>query len=103
MQLWSQWSIGGIVTERRELTSKKNESWRGYVVSVAGLGQTFEINVTKEQFDELADGQHVHLTGEFENQRGASGSFLRLVLKHISDEMPEETPNPLALSKRGAA
>ena len=34
----STFKISGDVTDRRELTSDKNKSWRGYVVKIAAVG-----------------------------------------------------------------
>ncbi len=39
------WEIEGIVQESRILRSQKNDKWRGYVVRLAAIGGTYEINV----------------------------------------------------------
>jgi hypothetical protein len=70
MLLSASWKISGIVSERRELTSDKNKSWRGYVVKVASLGTTFEVQVDKRQYEELTPGQLLQLDGHFEDQGG---------------------------------
>lgn len=70
MMLQANWIISGIVTERRELTSEKNKSWRGYVCKLASLGATFEIQLTPEQYNQLADGQMTEMRGRFDEQQG---------------------------------
>lgn len=95
--LFAEWSIGGIVTERRELTSKKNETWRGYVVKVASLGATYELQCTAEQFAVIGVGQPLHFKGRFEDQ----GGFQRLVVTDFDQlVMPTVTT---ATSGKGAA
>jgi len=68
MKLFANWNICGIVTEKRELTSKKNADWRGYIVKVATLGDSYEIQITLEQFRAIGDGEHIECTGKFEEQ-----------------------------------
>lgn len=81
MQLYASWSMMGVVTERRELTSEKNKSWRGYVVKVATLGATFEVQVTPEQYGQIAYGQSLELSGRLEEQQGR----MRLVLVKFAE------------------
>lgn len=78
--LWAKWSIGGIIVDTRVLTSHKNKDWRGYLIKVAGLGQTFEISCTAEQQAKLAAGEHYDFRGTFEEQKGQSGTFMKLIL-----------------------
>ena len=68
MKLFANWNVCGIVTEKRELTSKKNADWRGYIVKVATLGESYEIQTTPEQYKAIGDGEHIECTGKFEEQ-----------------------------------
>ena len=70
MFLSAEWIISGIVTERRELTSSKNASWRGYAVKVASLGATFDLQVTADQFNQIAQGEMLKFRGTFQEQGG---------------------------------
>lgn len=70
MFLSAEWKISGIVTECRELTSQKNASWRGYAVKVASLGATFDLQVTAEQFNQIAQGEMLVFNGTFQEQGG---------------------------------
>jgi hypothetical protein len=68
--LKAQWSMQGIVNSKRELTSPKNAQWRGYVLKVATLGDSFEVNATAEQFASMNEGEIVKLAGHFETVAG---------------------------------
>lgn len=92
MLLSAEWIISGIVTERRELTSSKNASWRGYAVKVASLGATFDLQVTVEQFNKLAQGELLQFRGTFQEQ----GGFQKFVVGQFG-------PIPDAKGGRGAA
>jgi len=70
MKLYAKWEIGGVVQERRELKSEKNREWRGYVMKIATLGQTFEIQVNEEVYKRLAIGNAAIFTGSFEEFGG---------------------------------
>lgn len=89
MLLSAEWKISGIVTERRELTSQKNASWRGYAVKVASLGATFDLQVTPEQFDDIAQGEMLVFTGTFQEQGGFQkfivGAFEPFVMPTAAD------------------
>lgn len=81
MQLQASWLIVGVVTERRVLTSEKSKTWRGYVVKVASLGATFELQATPEQHGSIQEGQVLRLTGRFEDQHGR----VKLVISQYAD------------------
>ena len=66
MHLEAGWRVVGIITERRELKSPKNEKWRGYVCKVATLGMTAELQLSPEQFTAVTEGQHIAALGTFE-------------------------------------
>ena len=74
MHLEASWTVVGVVTERRELKSEKNATWRGYVCKVSTQGLTAELNLTPELFGRIGDGQYMKFTGRFEDQKG----FLKL-------------------------
>jgi len=73
--LSASWIIQGVVQELRELKSQKNAEWRGYVVKVASLGQTFEVHVTATQFTELQLNDMLECRGHFEAQ-GRDNKFV---------------------------
>jgi hypothetical protein len=79
----AQWAIKGVVNEKRELTSAKTATWRGYLVKVATLGNAFEVSVTKEQYDSVEEQQHRAFGGELDN----TGNRLRLVCKTIGPDV----------------
>ena len=81
MHLEAGWRVVGIITERRELKSPKNEKWRGYVCKVATLGMTAELQLSPEQFTAVTEGQHIAAVGTFEE----SGGVLRLRTSKITD------------------
>jgi hypothetical protein len=85
----SAWQIIGMVVGRRELTSPKNPSWRGYVAKVATIGSTFEVNVTADTFGMLMDQVAYDFSGRFEDRSG------RLTL--IADRI-KPLPEPAARS-----
>jgi len=99
MQLYARWTVAGIITEARELTSPKNKEWRGYIIKVATLGQAFELNVDQKQFHQMAAGQHLIFEGRFDEQRGDKGTFVKYVL----DKFTDATQPPVAPKKAGAA
>lgn len=82
--LFSRWRIGGIVVERRELKSSKNAEWRGHVIKVASLGMTLEVQCDADQYGKIGEGEHLLFEGTFNEQKGQSGVFLRLVLDKVS-------------------
>lgn len=73
------WKIGGLINDKRELTSPKNAAWRGYVLRLQSLGHTFELGVTAEQYATAAIGELVEAIGRFEEQAGR----LKLVADRI--------------------
>lgn len=79
MTMTAKWEITGVIVELRKLTSAKNKDWEGYVGKIATLGSTFEVQLSKEQYAELAEGHQGTFNGKFEDQRGN----LRLILTQI--------------------
>lgn len=77
MQYEASWKITGDVVDRRELTSEKNKAWRGYVVKVAVVGATLEVQVSEAEFKSLGVGEHVQLAGRFERR---SDNVLQLIV-----------------------
>lgn len=82
--LFATWRIGGILVEKRELTSSKNKEWRGHVVKVASLGMMHELQCDADQYNKLREGEHLLFEGTFTEQKGNNGVFLRLVLEKTS-------------------
>lgn len=75
----ASWNVVGVVAEKRELKSQKNTEWRGYVVKLATLGMTAEVQCEHELYKALAVGQQVNATGTFEESQGR----LRLLLREL--------------------
>ena len=104
MQLWAKWSIAGVITDARTLTSQKNKDWRGYILKVATLGQTFELGVEAEQYQAVAAGELHEFRGHWEEQRGDKGVFLKLIVDDIREVGSDEaTDKPATAGKVGAA
>ena len=82
MQLLAEWTIVGVVTEARELTSDKNKSWRAYVAKVASFGATFEIQLSHDQFKRIGEGQMIKAVGGFEDQAGRT----KFITKTITEQ-----------------
>lgn len=70
MQLEADWRIVGAVVERRELTSEKNATWRGHVCKVATFGFCAELQLSAEQFRQVAEGMYIEARGRFEDNKG---------------------------------
>lgn len=81
------WQIVGLVNGRRELTSPKNPSWRGYVIKVATIGNTFDVNVTQDIYAMLLDQVPYEFAGRFEDRSG----HLTLISERIK---PLDQPTP---------
>lgn len=79
MHLEARWNVVGIVTEKRELTSPKNATWRGYVCRVATVGLTAEVNLTPELFGKVGEGELLKFSGRFELQE----RFLKLMAEKV--------------------
>ncbi len=85
MHLEAQWKIIGVVTEVRELTSPKNESWRGYVCRVATFGLAAEIQLTEELFRRIVSGSYLEFHGRFQDMKG----ILKLVCESFKEAEPD--------------
>lgn len=94
--LFATWRIGGILVERRELKSKNNKDWRGYVVKVASLGMMHELQCDLDQYNKLSEGQHLLFEGSFSERKTGGNTFLQLDLEKWGDL-------PAAVSKGVAA
>ena len=81
MHLSASWIISGIVTECRELTSAKNKDWRGFIVKLASLGATFEVQCSPQQFRQFSPGMEVECHGLFEEQQGRT----KFILSALAD------------------
>jgi hypothetical protein len=78
--LRASWEVVGIVVERRELTSEKSKSWKGYVCKVSTLGMTAEIALTDKLFPQVGEGQHLVFRGRFEER----GGYLKLIAESVA-------------------
>lgn len=81
----ASWTITGLITDRRILTSQKNAEWSQPMVKVQTLGDTYEVSCTKEIYAQMAEGELLELRGEFERRPGREGgSHLNFVCKSVS-------------------
>ncbi|MEM6538824.1 MAG: hypothetical protein AAF668_13975 [Pseudomonadota bacterium] len=64
------WRIVGIVKEKRTLTSKKNTDWKGYLVTLATVGEKYETNVEPDVFERIIQGEAYESVGTFEEFNG---------------------------------
>ena len=85
MHLEAGWKIIGVVTEVRELTSPKNEAWRGYVCKVATFGLAAEIQLTEALFRTISSGSYLEFCGHFQDMKG----ILKLVCESFIDAEPD--------------
>lgn len=64
------WTVEGIVSDKRELKTKKDEVW-AYSISVTAMGGVFSCRTkNKELFHRIGEGEHVVATGTFELYQG---------------------------------
>lgn len=77
--LVTRWEMGGLLNDKRELTSQKQASWRGYVVKIGTLHGVFEALSSAEVWQKLVVGQAYRFGGHLEDQRGT----LRLMLDRV--------------------
>ena len=77
--------IEGQIAERRELTSAKNATWRGWILKVATIGSTLEMNCTHEQFMSVVDGEMVACQGKISDEAGRMRLTL-VVLKKTGEK-----------------
>lgn len=79
MQASASWRVIGTVVEKRELTSEKNKDWRGWVCKVATFGLTAELQLTRDMFGKVGEGESLDFAGRFE----LSGHNYRLVTESV--------------------
>lgn len=70
MEYYARWEFMARVMEKRELTSKNNASWRGYLVTVATMGKKFELDCTDQDYAHLVVGHDYLLQGVFDEFNG---------------------------------
>ncbi len=68
--LVDRFHLCGVIKTKRKLTSEKNKNWAGYILGVAGMGATHELEVVEAMFNSVAEGEHLFFSGEHENYAG---------------------------------
>lgn len=65
------WNMTGVLTDKRELKTKKDETW-AYSLKIMALGGMFSVT-TKDRklYDQVGEGEDVTLTGTFEQYNGS--------------------------------
>lgn len=64
------WTIEGIISDKRELKTKKDEVW-AYSISVTAMGGLFQAKTkNKDLYARIGEGEHLVLTGTFELYNG---------------------------------
>lgn len=68
--LLDKFHLCGVVKTKRKLTSEKNKTWAGYILGIAGMGATHEMEVTEALFNSVTEGEHLFFSGEHDNYGG---------------------------------
>lgn len=88
----ASWRIVGVCVERRELTSEKNASWRGYVCKLASMGGSFEVELTPKQFTTVGEGEAYDACGRFDPRATKTGGtrviFVAQSIKPLAGAKP---------------
>jgi hypothetical protein len=64
------WSIEGIVTDKRELKTKKDEVW-AYAISITAMGGVFSCRTkNKKLYERAGEGEQIVANGTFELYQG---------------------------------
>ena len=81
----AEWSITGLIVERRVLTSKNNPDWSQPIVKVQTMGDTFDVSCAKELYDRIGDGELLQLRGRFDRRPGKEGgSHLNFICEDVT-------------------
>jgi hypothetical protein len=81
------WSMVGVLSEKRELKTKKDEVW-AYSLKLMALGGMYSVTTKdKALFDRAAEGEVVQMTGTFEQYNGQ----VQLVLFSVETESSQLT------------
>lgn len=79
----AEWTITGLIVERRILKSSKSE-WQQPVVKIQTMGDTYEVQCDPKQYDRIGDGEFLQLGGRFERRAGKEGgSHLNFICERI--------------------
>lgn len=85
MQLRAEWTICGIVIERRVKTSDKAKDWSQPTVRVQTLGDTFDLDCPKDVYDRTGEGELLTFTGRFERRPGKNGgTFTNFIASSVA-------------------
>jgi len=76
------WNMCGVISEKRELKTKKDEVW-AYSIKLMALGGMYSVTTKdKTLYEKACEGEVVKLYGTFEQYNGA----VQLVLGAIESE-----------------
>lgn len=78
------WHGAGVVKEKRELKTKEGKVFK-HVLKVAGMGETYEVEVQPETYAKFGEGQIVYCRGTFEFYNGKA--------QFVAAEVTENAPN----------
>ena len=63
MELFARFELAGVITKKKNLTSKTNKDWKGQVLEVSSLGEKLEIFVSEEIWSVVGEGEHLLFKG----------------------------------------
>lgn len=80
------WQGAGVLKAKRELKTKDGRVFK-HVFKVAGLGETFEIEVTPQVYAGFGEGQVVRLRGTF----GVYNGVVQFIAEDVTDANAKQT------------
>lgn len=75
IQLKAEWTIIGVVVERRVKTSEKSKEWRQPTIKVQTLGDTFDLDLDDKLYEKTGEGECLTFTGRFDRRPGKQGGI----------------------------
>lgn len=80
----AQWTISGLIVERRILRSSKNPEWSQPTVKIQTMGDHYEVQCDPNQYERIGQGELLELRGRFERRPGKEGgSHLNFICEHV--------------------
>lgn len=98
----AEWTITGVVTEKRVMKSQKNADWQQPIVKVQTMGDTFELQCDDTLFGKIAEGEFLRIHGDFERRPGRErGTVLNFVAREVTQPTVtgDNTSKPADTSK----
>ncbi len=90
-----RWTLPGVITDKRELKTKKDDSVWAYSIKIAAIGGTYEVKTrAKALYDKMGVGEEITCTGTFEQY----GGNLQLALTDLIDPAAAPKIQPAAKS-----